>query len=1229
MLFKTNTLSTAYRTAGVALLMMTALWPRLPAQRAVQKTAKTGQQIYTARCASCHGANGEGTKQYAKPLIGSRSVSDLSRFIAQSMPPGPKKCTGEDARKAAAFLYDAFYSPVAQAKNAPPRVILSRLTVRQFRNSVADILSSFHDPAPPIDAQRGLQAEYFRAKRFNNGERVLQRVDPEVHFDFGQAGPVPDKFEPHQFSIRWEGSLLAPETGEYEFVVHSEHAVRLWLNDNDQPLIDAWVKSGNDNEFHASRFLLAGRSYPLRMEFTKSTQGVDDTEKQKNKPAAKASIILGWRRPHQAEAVIPSRCLLPASCQATYIPATPFPPDDRSIGYERGTSVSKAWDEATTTSALETAGYVTSHLRALSGAAEDAPDRDTRLRKFCRQFVERAFRRPLTPEVSGFYVDRQFSSAPDGVAAVKRVVLLTLKSPRFLYREAGSTTSDAYDTASRLSYALWDTIPDQTLLKAAAAGELVTRDQVRQQAERLAADPRTAAKVREFFMLWLKADQYPDLAKSMKLFPGFDSEVAADLRTSLELGLDSVVWSEKSDYRELLQSNQVFLNGRLAKIYGVDLPPDSPFQPVALDPSERSGLLTHPYLLSSLAYVASSSPIHRGVLIARNFLGRVLLPPPAAFVPLAAEQHPNMTTRQRVALQTTPAACSGCHSLINPLGFALERFDAIGRLRTAENGQPVDSTGGYKPRSGQPVKFTGARDLSSYLAGSDEAHAAFVEKMFQHLVKQPVRAYGPDMLPGLMRTFEAQQFSIRKLLIEISTATALGGQNASGPPARAGGNGVTFRNSRREFLRNLGVSAAAMPFIANMPCLASPAQAKRKQRLIVMFSPDGIVPNTFWPDAEGVLTEFKESLKPLEPFRSRTLTLHGVADRVRGDGDGHMRGIGCLLTGIELFPGNVQGGSDTPAGWSSGISIDQEIKGFLQKDPATRTRFGSLEFGVMVPERADTWTRMVYAGPNKPVAPENDPYQMFGKLYGRAKDQETLKSVLDDLKEDLAKVRSKVSVQDRQILDEHSTLVREMETEIRAAGNNKELAHAVPVLEPGVRQDNDRMPVLSKLQIDLLVNSFAGDFARVATLQYTNSVGQARHRWLGIQEGQHDLSHMPDSDTDAQDKLTRINKWYCEQLAYLAKRLSETPEPGGHGSLLDNTLIVWTNELGKGNSHTLDNIPFVLVGNGLDFKMGRSLNYARLPHNRLLLSLAHGMGHQITRFGNPDFCGEGPLPNLT
>jgi hypothetical protein len=208
---------------------------------------------------------------------------------------------------------------------------------------------------------------------------------------------------------------------------------------------------------------------------------------------------------------------------------------------------------------------------------------------------------------------------------------------------------------------------------------------------------------------------------------------------------------------------------------------------------------------------------------------------------------------------------------------------------------------------------------------------------------------------------------------------------------------MTTQRTRREFIRDIGISAAAATFIGNLPSLAFANQERRKQRLVIMFSPNGVVPNTFWPDAEGNLADvtLKESLSPLESIKSRVLTLHGVCDRVRGDGDAHMRGMGCLLTGVELFPGNVQGGSDTPAGWARGISIDQEIKTYLQRDAATRTRFGSLEFGVMVPNRADTWTRMVYAGANRPIAPLDDPYQMFARLYGRMRDQEVARRTYD------------------------------------------------------------------------------------------------------------------------------------------------------------------------------------------------------------------------------------------
>jgi hypothetical protein len=435
------------------------------------------------------------------------------------------------------------------------------------------------------------------------------------------------------------------------------------------------------------------------------------------------------------------------------------------------------------------------------------------------------------------------------------------------------------------------------------------------------------------------------------------------------------------------------------------------------------------------------------------------------------------------------------------------------------------------------------------------------------------------------------------------------------------------KTSRREFVRDLGIGAAAVPFVLNLPSLGFANSQARKQRLVVMFSPNGTIPKNFWPEQEGEDFTLPEILTPLGPFQDRLLTLYGVCNRVRGDGDSHMRGMSCLLTGIELFPGNIQGGSHTPAGWASGISIDQEIKNYFQGKPDSKTRFGSLEFGVAVPDRADPWTRMVYGGPNKPIAPIDDPYQMFDKLYGRLQDQGTLKSILDEVQADLRKVHGLVSAEDQELLAEHQALVRQMEKELQAE-NQQPVTGEPPELQRGVKNTNDNMPKISRMQIDLLVNSFLGDQARIATLQYTRSVGQARMRWLGIEEAQHELSHHPDSNTESQEKLTKINKWYCEEMAYLVRRLHETPEPGGKGSLLDNTIVIWSNELGKGNSHTLDNIPFVLVGNGMDFRMGRSLKYGKVPHNRLHLALAHAVGHKIDTFGKPELCSGGPLDDL-
>ena len=184
-------------------------------------------------------------------------------------------------------------------------------------------------------------------------------------------------------------------------------------------------------------------------------------------------------------------------------------------------------------------------------------------------------------------------------------------------------------------------------------------------------------------------------------------------------------------------------------------------------------MLTHPYLTATFAYTAESSPIHRGVFLARSVLGRALRPPPEAFIPLPAQLHPELTTRERVALQTKSQACLACHGMINPLGFTLEHFDAVGRYRDAEKGRPINATGSYQTRTGEIVKFSDVRDLATFLAGSEETHEAFVEQLFHYLIKQPVGVFGLRRLSELRQFFALNRYNMRKLMVEIVAVSAL------------------------------------------------------------------------------------------------------------------------------------------------------------------------------------------------------------------------------------------------------------------------------------------------------------------------------------------------------------------------------------------------------------------------------------------------------------------------
>ncbi len=731
---------------------------------------RAGEVVYRQDCMSCHGPVGEGVAGKAdEPLVGEKSIASLAKYIAREMPEDdPGTLSLADATASAEYIHKAFYSGEARARNHPPRIELAHLTVRQYRESIADLLASLRNATSTTETG-GLAGTYRERperdpkKPDQNRPEVTykQQVDPVIDFDFGDKAPEKGSFAA-QFAINWSGSVLVPDTGEYEFRVTSPNGVRLYVNapengSEKNALIDIWVSSAMTRTASSPIFLLGGRSYPLKLEFFK----------YKDKTA---SLRLEWRPPGGAWTVIPRSNLSPKSSSPVSVISVPLPPDDGSIGYERGASVSREWTEAIAKGALQVSGMIGPHLFVLAGTKADAPDRGEKLKAFTLRFAQMAYRRPLTDEQKADLTAIYAASVAPEVAA-KRAFIFTLSNPAFLYPGIGP--QDDYAVASRLALTLWDSVPDATLLKAAAAGQLKDAAQVRLQAQRMMKDPRAKSKLRDFLHHWLHVEEGAEIAKDQKEYPGFDQGVVMDLRTSLDLFAESIVWSEASDYRQLLLSDTILMNERLAKFYGQKVEAGAGFQPVKMDADQRGGVLTHPFVLATFSYTKSSSPIHRGVFVTRNILGLMLKPPPMAIAFMDDKFDPSFTMREKVTELTSKPACMSCHVTINPLGFSFERFDAVGRVRSTDNKKPVDPTSDYTTSDGNVIKLTGARDVAIHAAESLSGQTGFVRNLFQEMVKQPPAAYSPELLGQLTSQFRADNFHVRNLAVEVAVVAAL------------------------------------------------------------------------------------------------------------------------------------------------------------------------------------------------------------------------------------------------------------------------------------------------------------------------------------------------------------------------------------------------------------------------------------------------------------------------
>jgi hypothetical protein len=388
----------------------------------------------------------------------------------------------------------------------------------------------------------------------------------------------------------------------------------------------------------------------------------------------------------------------------------------------------------------------------LSVAPAMPADAAGRAKAFIEKIGARAFRRPLTTvEVSRFVTqfDKGVTLIGSGDAfadGVEVVLAAFFQSPTFLYRvELSTTVADGkvalndYEVASRISYGITNSMPDDTLFAAAAAKKLITRDGVTEQAKRLLATPAAENAVSSFHDQLFRMREYEGIKKDEKLFPYFVAGIGADLKTEALTFVRDVVFGQDRGLVELLTAPYTFVNSRVAQVYGITIPGGQPnaFVRVALDPSQRAGLLTQAGFLAANGEQQTPNIIMRGVHIAKDVLCVDVPPPPDAVPPLPAIP-PNSTNRQRVENLTKDAPCSGCHAtMINPLGFAFENLDGVGRFRTQENGQAINASSTYG-LDGVPMTYSGAIPLIQAIAASKQAHDCYAKHWVEYL-------YGRDV----------------------------------------------------------------------------------------------------------------------------------------------------------------------------------------------------------------------------------------------------------------------------------------------------------------------------------------------------------------------------------------------------------------------------------------------------------------------------------------------------
>lgn len=462
-----------------------------------------------------------------------------------------------------------------------------------------------------------------------------------------------------------------------------------------------------------------------------------------------------------------------------------FAPEEVMLGFDNNAdalTMSSLLSEQIMDAAEKLSTEAVSHLAKIAPTCDWTGDDLACAKQFATTFGKRAYRRALTDDevadLVGIYTKgKTGGSYQDGVSLM---IQRLLQSPFFLFRvERGdpSTLKDGamrltgYETASRLSYFLWNSMPDDQLISDAEAGNLDSKEGVEAAARRMVNDPRAKSSVANFHNQWLELTNLDTITKDATMFPEFDDTLRASLKKETQTFVDDVFWN-KGTYQDLLLSPYTFVDTKLAGFYGIDAPSGSGLVKVTTDPSKRAGILTQGSLLAIRAKPNQSSPIHRGKFVREKLLCMSLPPPPADLKIVPPDLNPKLSTRERYSQHDTNPACAGCHTLMDPIGFGFEHYDAIGRWRDSENGIPVDATGKLLQTQDIDGPFDGVRDLAQRLAKSKQVEACMVTQWFRYAYGRGESEADSCSLATLNDAFAKSGGDMRELLVALTLTDA-------------------------------------------------------------------------------------------------------------------------------------------------------------------------------------------------------------------------------------------------------------------------------------------------------------------------------------------------------------------------------------------------------------------------------------------------------------------------